>query len=430
VLQYLERHAEPEAGVARAIEGRYASAFVVPVRAEASDFWRAYAPACKSCLGRVLGIFVVNQPADASEAERAANRELLAEFSATASGGAQVSSSPPIWLHTMPILDILVVDRSSMGYRLPSKQGVGLARKIGADIALALWQQENVEADGFGCTDADVSLPAGYFEAAEGAIRGAGAALFPFVHLASGEVSLDEATWQYEWSLRYYVQGLAHAGSGYAYHTVGSTLFINAHAYAQARGFPKRLAGEDFYLLDKLAKLGPIVRLSGPTIGVAARRSSRVPFGTGPAVERLLAQRSQIRVYSPRCFLALKHCLDALTRLCDHRSMDTLLRDLNSFERHAPALVSYMRGIDFERQITLALHQASTCEKLQHRLHIWFDGKKTLRLIHAMRDAGFGEVAWQQALEEAPFVPPGSSLAEALCALRDLQLSPETPAGA
>ena len=62
----------------------------------------------------------------------------------------------------------------------------------------------------------------------------------------------------YEYSLRYYVAGLTYAQSPYAFHTIGSTMAVNAEHYASVRGFPRREAGEDFYLLNKLAKVGSV----------------------------------------------------------------------------------------------------------------------------------------------------------------------------
>ena len=63
--------------------------------------------------------------------------------------------------------------------------------------------------------------------------------------------------------------GLGFAGSPYAYHSVGSTLAVRAEAYAIVRGVPKRAAGEDFYLLDKLAKVTPIRVLTGEPVAIS-----------------------------------------------------------------------------------------------------------------------------------------------------------------
>src|SRR5690606_7285065 len=118
------------------------------------------------------------------------------------------------------------------------------------------------------------------------------ALLFPFRHEGPADEPVTRATELYEASLRYHVLGLAHAGSPYAYHSIGSTLAVQARAYALVRGVPKRSAGEDFYLLDKLAKVAPLLRARGEPVRIRARFSTRVPFGTGPAVARIAATGS------------------------------------------------------------------------------------------------------------------------------------------
>ncbi|GIR63469.1 MAG: hypothetical protein CM15mP68_1350 [Pseudomonadota bacterium] len=62
-------------------------------------------------------------------------------------------------------------------------------------------------------------------------------------------------------------------GSAYAYPTLGSTISVHAQSYARVRGYPKRNAGEDFYLLNKLNKLHPVQVLQQPVIEVQARLS-------------------------------------------------------------------------------------------------------------------------------------------------------------
>ena len=88
--------------------------------------------------------------------------------------------------------------------------------------------------------------------------------------------------------MQFYVQALAVNGSAYAYPTLGSTISVHAQSYARVRGYPKRNAGEDFYLLNKLNKLHPVQVLQQPVIEVQARLSSRVTFGTGPALQKIV----------------------------------------------------------------------------------------------------------------------------------------------
>ena len=97
--------------------------------------------------------------------------------------------------------------------------------------------------------------------------------------------AIDQATVMYEISLRYYVLGLAAARSSYAYQSIGSTLCVDAPAYLSVRGFPKRAVGEDFYLLDKLAKVGPLRRISAEPRAASAR-GRRIACPSAPGAER------------------------------------------------------------------------------------------------------------------------------------------------
>ena len=56
-------------------------------------------------------------------------------------------------------VDVLVIDRVSTSRRLPPNQGVGLARKIGADISLELYQHGSIAEPWLYSTDADAKLP-------------------------------------------------------------------------------------------------------------------------------------------------------------------------------------------------------------------------------------------------------------------------------
>ena len=103
------------------------------------------------------------------------------------------------------------------------------------------------------------------------------------------------------------------AGSPYAFHTIGSTMAVSAVHYAKVRGFPKREAGEDFYLLNKLAKVGSVLELDVGTddgaIEIDSRRSDRVPFGTGAAVNKITGLADPVRefqFYDPEVFGLLK----------------------------------------------------------------------------------------------------------------------------
>ena len=169
-------------------------------------------------------------------------------------------------------MDVLLIDRCIEGRPLPRRQGVGLARKIGTDVAAALFARDNLASPWIGSTDADATPPAGYWQALHDQAPEVAACVFPFTHPCGP----GETAWPircYEFHQLYYVTGLRHAGSPYAWPTVGSCLAIHAEAYAKVRGFPRRDGGEDFYLLNKIAKVGGVRHLPAPTMRLSARAS-------------------------------------------------------------------------------------------------------------------------------------------------------------
>ena len=252
---YLARYAEPEAGRMRSPARSYRYVLSIPAFDETGDFLERVLPGGAADL---LVIVVANVPDQVSreDAALARTRQLL-----DLAGGFERARN----------VDVTIVDR--VNRPIPRRAGVGLARKIGADIALRWIAERRIEMPVIYSTDADASLPAGYFEAARGEAAGW---VYPFVH-TSGDADLARRGLMYELSLRYYVNRLEYAGSPYAFHTVGSCLAIDATSYAKVRGFPRRNAAEDFYLLNKLAKVGWIRRLKGPVIEIEARASTRVP---------------------------------------------------------------------------------------------------------------------------------------------------------
>jgi hypothetical protein len=393
--KYLAHHAEPEARLPELdglhAHGPWAHAITIPVRREHVDCLRAVAaPVARA---RVLVVLVVNAAEDPED--RRSNAALLTAIAARAAPRWQV---PGFSLHRLaePHLssrpghraefDVLLVDRSSAPHSFSSRDGVGLARKLGADLIVRLLAADLIASPWIHTTDADAELPAEHFDRV--AELAAGAAVAPFRHVEGDDPAIHAATLRYELSLRYYVLGLRSAGSPYAFHTIGSLISVAAPTYAMARGFPRRQAGEDFYMLNKLAKLGPVHQLAGAPVRIRARRSARAPFGTGPAVEALLAGKPH-EVYDPRVFELLGQALRNLAGGFEH-------------ELELPELASWRDGA---RELA-GRYPAS---QLHQRLREHFDGFRTLKLIHALTHR-WPKLPWSSALAQTPFLQPAAEL--------------------
>jgi hypothetical protein len=362
ISRYLHKHAEPQTiTYAGRVTHPYARSVVIPTYDEISD--------CISNVFRhidasdTLVIAVVNAPDNADPAPLARTRTLLNEIS---------NANPQ---------HLLVVDCVSPGSTLAAKSGVGLARKLGTDIALQLYVDDKIGSPWIYQTDADAVLPADYFSTK---LCGAGAVVFGHTHVSS-DPHLACAARLYDLHMTHYLNGIRAAGSSYAYPTLGSTIVVHARAYASVRGYPKRNAGEDFYLLNKIAKVANVVHQPKTQVELQARASSRVPFGTGPALAKIFAglesdPTGQFYLsYHPASFTLLAQALTYL----ENFAADLLVpSDLSANTEKIAAILSTLR---FDKvRLTIAGKYDST-ERRREILQQWFDAAKTLRFIHEAR---------------------------------------------
>ena len=265
--------------------------------------------------------------------------------------------------------DVLVIER--LDPPLPKQQGVGLARRLAGDLACALIQQGAARHPILFMTDADVVLPPEYFQAADG--LQSGSLLYPFEH-RSTDPATESAAVLYELHLRHYVRGLVKSGSPYAFPALGSTIAVHADTYAKVRGVPRRNAAEDFYLLNKAAKVDPVFCPDAPTITIQARMSHRVPFGTGPALQNLPADPDTFTSYPMAAFDALAAVQDALTRFALHDRPPSWT---------GPAATAL---IDLDWQMDrFRLRYPPGRQRLRAVLE-WFDGFRTMRFVRLLQN--------------------------------------------
>ena len=394
--RYLQRHIETGLPQHRFSAAQWQHVLVLPAYRETPSVLERLAQLPASA-GRTLVILVLNRPD--SDSDTQANSELRAAL--------QGQYLPRAMRCTLPVhclnahADLYLHDLEALLGPTPAAHGVGLARKTGCDLALHWMVAGGIDSQWLCSTDADATLPADYFEQLDGASPDAVAAVFPFRHVPGGDEACDMATALYELRLHHYVHGLDYAGSPYAFHTLGSCLAIKATAYAQVRGYPKRSGAEDFYVLNKLAKVGPIARLQGQCIELQSRRSSRVPFGTGPAVAAILAAAHPNDTpifYHPQCFVALRALLASLSDLAHAPEQDIaqllLKHGLDESVAAQARLALAAQGI--QAALAHCQRQSAHSAQFQRQFHQWFDGFRTLKFIHALRDAGWPQQSLAQ----------------------------------
>ena len=422
IARYLDQDAEPEAALADRVSGTFGHAVEIPAYGEVESLVRTLASVRAGPLGDVLIVVVLNARRDSAGEIHEAN---AAARAAIASGGrAEVlSENPEVRFFPHPRGGVLLIDRASPGSYLPAGQGVGLARKIGCDLMLRLHAAGRLPSPWIHATDADVSLPADYFEQVAGLDpQSTAAALYSFEHRFAEDSALATAGRLYEISLRYYVLGLAWAGSPYAYQGLGSCLAISAPAYAEVGGFPKTNALEDVTILNSLARVGAIERLAGAPIVLDGRISTRVPISTGKALSDLVrrpAAEASFLLPHPLAFAHLAawiRVLDALAR----RGADALVAELprgNPFFR-AELLEEALAGMGAFDAVREAIRAPGDAPAILHRLHGWFDAFRTRELLDALGTGGLVPLPFRQALAEAPFTGLAESTEDDLETLR------------
>jgi hypothetical protein len=411
IEKYLKNYAEKGAAIGGEIaavrRGSKPWDYVVAVPACAEfdalpTLHKSLEAAAENSLCEPLIILVVNHRRSASIETKANNTATWDHFRTvlqTTAYSADLLANIPCLLGSYGSISYLVIDCFSNGREFPEKQGVGLARKIGSDIAVALIQSQIVSSPYIFNTDADASVGADYFNCSE-LSSGANSTetfLTPFIHTISPSASPAEALAiaLYDRYLRLYVEGLKRAGSPYGFQTVGSTIGYHVNAYVAVRGFPRREAGEDFYLLNKLAKVGPIrERNVQPTV-LQGRISYRVPFGTGASVgkiSKMLELGEEYKIYDERTFDLLKIWLDnSHSYLADGSEVNFMQRleeQIAALEIPGAlaAVLAHLEETQAIEFLRIARKGAKKPAQILRSFTDWFDAFRTLKFVHAIRD--------------------------------------------
>ena len=350
--------------------GDFAGAVVIPALAESDHLFATLQSLAQNpgqILSRFLTLVVVNHREDALRSDKSDNEHTLQRLAA---------GDP-----SLRNLHLACVDAASKGLELPAKGGgVGLARKIGFDLSLSRLRY-GPSATLLISLDADTLVRPDYLPALMRHFQGTKVpgAVIPFCHRAGSSPDQDEAIRRYELFLRVYVLGLSRAGSPYAFHTVGSAMACIADSYARMGGMNLRAAGEDFYFLQHLAKTGGISQVKGTVVYPSARASHRVPFGTGRSISRLLgSEEGAVLFYQKDCFQILGEWLALIAQNVQSGWKEIRERS----ETISTHLAEYLDSIGFITVWDKLRRNFRDPSTLMSGFQVWFDGLKTMKLIH------------------------------------------------
>ena len=279
-----------------------------------------------------------------------------------------------------------------MASELPKKHaGVGLARKIGMDEAVARFHKINH--DGIiVCFDADSQCSPNYLSEIEIHFKKhkktPGCAI-KYAHPIEGN-SFDQEIYtgiiNYELFLRYYNQALRFSNLPFSYHTVGSSMAVRASAYQKQGGMNKRKAGEDFYFLHKIIALGNFTELNSTQVIPSPRTSDRVPFGTGKAInDWIQSNESEYLTYDFRIWVILKDFVTIIP-LLQKQNLEELNFNQQDINQH---LIQFLIQNNFQSGLNEIRKNATNESSFLKRFFVWFNAFRVLKLVHFLRDVQF-----------------------------------------
>ena len=322
---------------------------------------------CERPAGAVEVIVVINSSADASA-------EILKQNRCTCEEAIVWSRK-----HSDSRLRFHILHRADLP---PRDAGVGLARKIGMDEAIRRFDAAASLPDGvIAGLDADCSCASNYLCAIENHFQQdpetRGCSIY-FEHPLRGPLPREiyQAVSAYELHLRYYVEALRHVRFPHAFHTIGSCMAVRAPVYIEQGGMNKRQAGEDFYFLHKIIPLGGFTDLTGTTVYPSPRSSTRVPFGTGKAVNVAMAGKERT-TYPLEAFLDLGAFLEAANN--------------ETLGETPPRLAPFLETHRFHEVVGEIRQNTASPAAFRKRFFRWFDGFMAMKMIHFLRDQSYSE---------------------------------------
>lgn len=269
--------------------------------------------------------------------------------------------------------------------KLPKKHaGVGLARKAGMDEAVRRFEKTGKTKGVILCYDADCTCEPTYLcEVYDTFIEEDlnGASIYyehNFKELSDYE---KDGIVQYELHLRYYVNALRSAGYPFAFHTVGSSMAVRSDIYQKAGGMNKRKAGEDFHFLHKIIPYGKFAEINTTTVYPSARVSTRVPFGTGKAMQTWLNNEMvKLKSYHPEIFDQLKLLLKAVPSHYRNKDIRETMKQLPI------AVTNYLHSQEYFIELERMSAESPNTTRFIQKWFQWFNGLKALHFVHYLRD--------------------------------------------
>ena len=334
-----------------------------------------YKPDCN-----VEVIIIVNAPADAGSESLKNNAESIVRIE--------------IWKKENPdrFFSIYVIDGSNLR---SGGWSVGLARKTGMDEALRRFDFLNKPYGIILNLDADCRVKSNYFTAVYNEMhdrKDRSACSIYFEHPVSGNEFSEQiyrSITLYELHLRYYLQGLSFTGFPYVQHTVGSAIAVKALPYVKAGGMNRRMAGEDFYFIQKLLPAGGFFNLNQTTVYPSPRASARVPFGTGVTILKMTEGNNEtLLTYNPEAFIELKLFFSLIEKIFGYAIGD---HEYGYYDL-PPGIRQFVGIEEWRAKIREIKNNTSGIQSFRKRFFGWFNMFKIVKYLNSAHDSFFSKI--------------------------------------
>ncbi len=323
---------------------------------------------CLPTLQPVCVLVVVNSSEDADKSVVVRNRDTYKDLIAFAKN----ANTTELSFHTL------------LCENLPRKHaGVGLARKIGMECTVRGFLQSAKNNGIILSLDADCTVSENYLSSIENQFLTykPNCCVINFHHRVTSNVDtqMNDAINQYEQYIWYFRDALKAIDFPYYYHTIGSAFAVSADAYVRVGGIGRQQGGEDFYFLQKAFQLGKTTELMKTFVFPEARFSDRIPFGTGPALEKIITSKDNtLRVYSIESFSVLKSFFNLRVKF--YKQLDdevfSLIKQLH------PSIYEFLDDYNLLSVIADCNKNASTLASFQKRFFHHFNAFVIIKYLN------------------------------------------------
>lgn len=279
---------------------------------------------------------------------------------------------------------------------LPKKHaGVGLARKIGMDEAVRRFPDDGIIVN----LDVDCTVSRNYLVEIERHFTETncdGCGIY-FEHPLDGiSADIQQAIVQYELYLRYFINMQCIIDFPWAFQTIGSAMAVRSDVYQKQGGMNRRKAGEDFYFLQKVIELGHFSELNTATVYASPRKSDRVPFGTGKAVNQITENEGNYSAYHPQSFSNLSALFQLIPQLYGQNE-----NVINGRFKELPApIATYLNSQNWTEKLVSINKFTSTKDAFRKRFFREFNAFQLMKFCHHSRDHFHPDISVAEAIHE------------------------------